>query len=316
MVNLPISKRYVGNIPDSLVLYRAYLVPNKADLLRDKVDENLAEKIIYRIIDGGETSVIAAKPMPYNLIKLYDDAGLTIPPMIKQKLDKYGFYLIHLICTFRSHEDTPHPFVWGEMKAKFSNLTGPEEPTVFDLCPSSVSDTAHIEKEYGLSASANFIGISLSGQHKSIVKFDRIIPIITSFGKYRSEAIWEYTTSMSQSEIKGDYEGAVILMFPKDDKIKVTLDIKAKVKEQLSAKFLKMVKPHSGKWTNEDFIGKDEMELPLYRAVPITEKELSVPIHTINTDNIRRYTSGFGDSINYRQDLSENDKSLILNHIF
>jgi len=188
---LPILTRRENEIiPESDVLYKAYLVPAKADLLRLGIDEVLAEKIIYRVIDGGETSVIATKPIHYDLVELCKEAGVELSPLITSKLETYSFYLLRFCCTFRSHADTPHPIVWGEMKVTFSTPAGSENPIVFDLCPLEVMDTTHIEKVFGLSPSLEFkpITVSAGQMFKKVVEFTELTPIVTAFGKLSKRA--------------------------------------------------------------------------------------------------------------------------------
>lgn len=286
-------------MPESDILYNAYLLPTTTDLVRLGFDEKMAEKIIYRIIDGGETSVIAAKPQYFNLVELINSAGLDIPPGIKQKLKTHGFYLLDLCCTFKSHTGSPHPFIWGKMFVKFTNVAGQEQPVTFDICPLNVNDTTQIEKEFGLSALGNFIGSTLSEQYKTLIKFEEIIPIVRAYGKNTSEAWWEYEISESQSDIRGIHEGFIILMFPIDAQVKVTIEVQAKVKEN----WLQRVRPHSGKWNQEDFAGMEDVELPLYRAVPVTKEELDWKV---------RFTEAFGKIISGKKELNEADKSIIL----
>lgn len=300
MATIPILTRKMFKlIPESDILYNAYLLPTMTDLVRLGIDEKIAEKIIYRIIDGGETSVIAAKPQYFNLVELYNSSGLVIPPGIKQKLKTHGFYLLDLCCTFKSHTGSPHPFIWGKMFAKFTNVAGQEQPITFDICPLNVNDTTHIEKEFGLSASGNFIGSTLSGQYKTLVEFEEITPIVRAYGKHTSEAWWEYEISESHSDIMGIHEGFIILMFPIDAQVKVTIEVQAKVKEN----WLQRVRPHSRKWNQEDFTDMEDIELPLYQAVPVTKEELKWKV---------RFTEDFSKLIYGRQELNETDKSVIL----
>ena len=148
---LPIRTRKESElIPESDVLYKAYLIPSEMDLLRLGIDEQLAKKIIYRVIDGGETSVIATKPLCWDLVDFCDKNSLELVPLIRSKVDTYRFLLLSFCCSFRSHSGSPHPFVWGEMSATFSSIAGSGDAIAYDLWPSELTDPILHKKEFGL----------------------------------------------------------------------------------------------------------------------------------------------------------------------
>jgi hypothetical protein len=301
MKTLPILTRGEKEIiPESEKLYEAYLVPDKDELIKLGYDEALAEKIIYRVIDGGETRAKAAKPICYNLVELCNEAGLALSPMITTKLDTHGFYLLRLCCSFISHDGSPHPYIWGEMRVKFTNASGSGEPQVFELIPSEILDGVTVKKEYGLSPTLKFgpIEASTGNIFKKIVEFTDLVPMVTSFGKLTTEAGWQYTKSSSRQDIRGNREGFMIVMFPKEVQLRVTVNVRAKVKE----KWTKRLTSYSNKWKQEDFSDIKDLDLPLYKEVPVTPEELRE----------KRFTNEFGDLIQNRQELSEADKSIIL----
>lgn len=299
-VELPIAARRSGQIiPDSEILYRAYLVPEKSDLLRLGFNEELAEKAIFRVIDGGETPVHAAKPIPYDLIKICRDYDIVLSPLIESKIQTHDFYLLHLSCTFRSHDNSPHPYVWGEMKITLSDPVGSEAPIAYDLCPSTVLDVASIDKEFGLAPSLEFrsLKISLGQILKKAIEFEELSPVVRSFGKLMPVAGWEYWTSRSRADIRGNHDGFMIVRSPKGVSVKVRVDVKAQVEESFMSKLVRAV---SGKWKQEDFAGMREAVLPLNRAVPVTEKELRT----------RRWRGDFADMIQSRNKLSDDEMSI------
>ena len=305
----PITTRKLGEkIPESEVLYRAYLLPDKADLLRMGIDEALAQKVIYRVVDGGETSVIVGKPIHYNFAELVSETGMDISPLIKLKLKTYDFHLLHFSCAFLSHTYTPHPFVWGEMKVKFSNGTSSDEPIAYDLCPLNVEDSVKVTKEYGLSPSFEFMEISVStGQiFRKMVEFSELTPTIIPFGKQTSEAGWFYKKTSTRKDISGTYDGFIILMSPKGAQVKVTVDVKAKINENL---WSRLVRNWSGMWKKEDFddmpADKKMLDIPLNRPIPITYNELKR----------KRFSEDFAELILNRQELSEIEKSVSLSHV-
>jgi hypothetical protein len=296
-------------IPESELLYQAYLVPDKTELLQMGMNESIVDKMVYRVIDGGETPVKAAKPLWFDLIQYYEqNKDKNISPFIQQRLDSHDFYVLSLACTFRSHDDSPHPYIYGEMKFTLSNLTGNEDPIVFDICPSEVNDHATIKKEYGISPSFEFMEVKVSaGQiYRKAVTFTEITPIVTSFGKQLSKAGWEYRLSKSRQDLRGNKEGAIIIMVSKGDKIRVTVDVSANVKENLLAKIF----PFSRMWKDTDFdqmrnklhSNQTSIELPLSKAMPVTEEELTN----------KRWKKDFSEIMLSRKELTTDDKSFVL----
>lgn len=300
-----VARKLDKKIPESEALYMAYLVPDKVDLLRLGIDEVLAQKIIYRVIDGGETTVTAGKPIPYNFLELINEFGIDLSPLIKLKLETHDFHLLRLSCAFISHTYTPHPFVWGEMRLKFSNGISSDEPIAYDLCPLNVKDPVKVIKEYGLSPSLEFKGISVSTDQifRKVVEFPELVPIIVPFGKQTSEAGWIYKKTNTRKDISGTYDGFIILMSPKGAKVKVTVDVKAKINENFWGR---VVGNFSKKWTQEDFRNmphdKKVLDIPLNRAIPITEKERKE----------KRWKEEFAELLLSRQELSEVNKSISL----
>jgi hypothetical protein len=305
MSNLPIITRKENPdlewIPKSDVLYNAYLVPEVADLLKLGIDQSVAEKIVYRVIDGGETSVIAGKPISYNFLELCNEANVVVSPLVKPFVDSCDFYLVRLCCSFRSHSGTPHPFVMGRMEVTFSKVTDSEEPIVFDMFPIEVTDPMNVVKEVGISTELKFqnISASIGPNFKKVIEYTEITPIVTSFGKQTSVAGWEYLKSITGQNIRGNREGFIILMSPKGNKVRVTVDVKAHVKENFLADW---VFPTSKKWKKEDFSDMKAVDLPLYRAVPVTEEELQT----------KRFREDFHNLILGKGALSEAEKSCIL----
>jgi len=104
--------------------------------------------------------------------------------------------------------------------------------------------------------------------------------------------------SRSRPDIRGNREGFIILMSPKGVQVRVRVDVRARVKENWRRRII----PFSRRWEPRDFADMQEMELPLYRAVPITEQELRT----------RRWSSEFVDLIQGRQELSEVERSITL----
>lgn len=301
-INLPIVARQADQIiPESELLYRAYLVPTRTDLLEMGYDPELAEKIIYRIIDGGETPVHAAKPIVYDLLELCRLARVAPSPMIQAKLNSHDFHLLQCCCTFRSHDDSPHPYVWGQMQLTFSNVDGGREPIVYDLCPSKVTVNMQVTRKFGLSPAFEFkgIGVSMGTIFESVAEFQELHPVVTSFGKLTSVAGWEYQRSKSRADIRGNHSGFIILMSPKEARVKVGVEVTARVEENFANWLVNAI---SGKWRQEDFKDMKRVELPLYRAIPVTEEELRT----------KRWRPEFGELIINRHEIGENEKSTVL----
>jgi hypothetical protein len=188
------------------------------------------------------------------------------------------------------------------MQLTFYNLDGRQEPIVHDLCPSEVLDKMQVKRKFGLSPSFKFKGIDVSTGtiYENVAEFQELHPVVTSFGKLTSVAGWEYHRSKSRVDIRGNHSGFIILMSPKGARVSVAVDVKARVKENF---FSVLAHAVSGKWQQKDFRDMKQVELPLYRAVPVTEEELDT----------KRWRPEFADLITSRSEISENEKSMILN---
>lgn len=290
-------------ILESNILYRVYLLPKKSDLIGLGIDQALAEKIIYRVIDGGETTVIAGKPISYNLLEVYKEVGVDLS-LIKKDINTYDFYLLRNCCSFCSHSGTPHPFISGKMELTFTNTTGSDEPLVFDMCPEEVTDPVKVVRTFGVSTEMKFQNISASvgPSFKKVIEYTDLTPLVTAFGKLTAKAGWYYSKPENGPYIRGNREGFIILRSPKGNRVSVKVDVHAQVREHFLTKIIRWIFPTSRKWEEKDFSDMKEMDLPLYRAVPITKEEF----------DRKRSTEDFADLIQNRQDLSETEKSVTL----
>ena len=283
MSTFPITTLPVdAKIPDADILYRAYLVPDPPQLQSLGLTAGLAEKVTYRILDGGETPVNVGRPIAYDLLPLYEESGVKPSPLISQKLKDFEFRLVKCACAFRSHDGTPHPFVWGQLKITLSSLAGGDAPIAFDVTPDEVTTQAEVSREVGLSPSLEFKDLKLgAGQvYMKAVKFTELRPTLTAFGKQDSVTGWEYAATPSMPDVRGNREGFVLVMSPRGADYRVAVDVQARVREN----FLTKVFSRSRRWDDQDFVDLKSLDVPLTRAVPMTERELQ-----------SRFATGFAD---------------------
>lgn len=290
------STRWSDLEKEGQLLYTAYILPDKSET-RAKYGTTLAEKIAYRILDGGETWIVAGKPVFISLDKFLQAADITPSAEIVAQKDEYIFGYLKLACGFGGHRGSPHPMISGSMTVTLDCDIG--DPMVYEWLPKDTLDEQSVEKEYSISSSLKFLPFNIGAGYKKHVEFTQLKPRTIAIGGQTGRITWKYHVTPSIKQIEGGRDARVIVRMPRRAKaLRVTVDVQATVKES----FLERVFPTSRKWKQEDFQGLSEEEFTLSRAIGITYDDL----------HRKRFQRDFADNLLSKPDLSHEAKTMLL----
>jgi hypothetical protein len=279
------------------LLYTAYLLPEEEDLQR-RFNPDISKKIVYRILDGGETWVTAGKPILIPMEDLVNEGNIDPSAEIKAQLRNYRFGYLKLACGFGGHEGTPHPMIQGKMTVTLScEPNNSEEPLGYGWSPKDTMDGLKVAKEYSITPTFDFVPFKMEAGYKKHIEYTQLEPIITVIGGQTAKMTWHYSPSsiMKREQIEGGREARMIVRLPKNSKkLKVSLDVQATVKEN----FLQSVFSYSGKHTDGDFEDLKEQDFILSRDIEITYRNL----------HEKRFESNFADNLLGKPAMTDSDK--------
>ncbi len=284
------------------LLYTAYILPEYS-YLKNRFGEEKADKITYRIIDGGETWVTAGKPIFIPMEKILDEIKIVPTYEIKAQMDTYRFGYIKVACGFGGHTGSPHPMIEGRMTVTIFGDSGINEPIVYGWSPLDITTEQKVVKEYSITPSFNMAPImgneiNIEGEYKKHIEYSQLKPFVTVMGAHTSKITWTYKKTPSMEQIEGGREGRLIVRFDKNSSfLKIKVDVYVKIKEN----FRKWITSLSKKWSESDFKDMAEEEFLLSRGLQMTYEDL----------HKKRFRSDFADNI-INNPLMEENKSITL----
>jgi hypothetical protein len=286
------------------LLYTAYLLPDEGEL-RPEFGFDLAKKIIYRILDGGETWVSVGRPVFNEMGDLIKESGRMPSPEVQASMKSHRFGYLRLHCGFGGHKipPTPHPMIEGRMTINIScepNID--DKPLAYSWIPKDTYDEEKVEREF--TVSSNFDLISSASAEVGFTKKKETVlykPRITVVGGQTDTMTWHYHTTPSIDRVEGDREALMMVRIPLNaKKLKVSVDTEAKIRESFVSRI--GLFNHSKKWIQADFKDKTEEDFSLKKSIKISYKDL----------HRKRHSPNFADELLGQPELSEKDKTLVI----
>lgn len=160
------------------------------------------------------------EPVVHDLEALWALMGSGPPFEVRGQLAAYEFWLVRLVCTLHLADNSA--VSWFEVRVRFADdgagarsalASDPADPPVaYDLFPLHVTDEVELEHTNKISPSFKFQNVTASlGEDALTLRYRRLEPRITAFGKLESSIYWRFTPGAQSEVAEGIKEMDVIV---------------------------------------------------------------------------------------------------------
>jgi hypothetical protein len=140
----------------------------------------------------------------------------------------FGFYLIHLACTFHHKDSEPFEEAWVQVKLRRQdNLVEP--PVIaWSLVPQKEEDTEELSQSVKLDATLKFVLGNVKGTTDVVQKATFRHTFLSAFGLQESEPYW-YFRRLETRDIEGTFRLALIVRSPVGSSASGAVEVEAQV---------------------------------------------------------------------------------------
>jgi hypothetical protein len=177
-------------------------------------------------------------PSIYDLAALFEESGKKLPFDFRNQLGDYELRLIRLVCTL--HVEPRSAVSWIEIHVALNEegLTSPggiavgdpaDPPLVYDLYPIAVTDKVQVEHLTKIAPTLKFKEVEAAvGEDALTLRYERLEPRITAFGKGEQAAYWKFTPGSADRVSEGIKEMDLIVRKRRGTRGRATIRIQGR----------------------------------------------------------------------------------------